>query len=461
MCPKRAAGSLPQSFSVLLSFFLLAFLHPASAQADTVLKFDPYISVEEMYDDNIFLSRSNKRSDWITSAIPGFLTSVANPRYSADLRYEPGFNYYLHNPEFDYTSHELTFNGRAEITSRLTASLYEFYIRSNDPELDEMVDTDYERSLRRDTREKFNRNIISPQLEYSYGRENSIRLNYRNTTYKSEDPEEDDYRENFIEGQLDHWFNVRNGITLLGHFTKGNFDEEADMLNSIDITPRYRHRFTPHFELFGEYGYGTSDFEETRLYTTLPNGTLLQTGVDDNEDYDLQKFNVGFDWQLPENLRLRGSLGYFWRDGEAGSDEEGITSLVAIEKAVRNFTFNLGWESGYSANYFAVRDEGFTKFWEFTAGGTYTYHQNLELSLRGNYGYEDYTSQRGRTDLEDDREDYRYGALFQVTYHILRNYGLLSDLAVEFTFNHRELDSDLDSEYYIRNQSIGKITATF
>jgi hypothetical protein len=463
MCPKPSAStpSVALQCALLLIFVLLPLVHGSLAQAETVLKFDPFISVEEMYDDNIFLSRSYKRSDWITTASPGFFTSVANPRYSADLRYSPGFVYFLHNPEYDYTSHELTFNGRAELTSRLTASLYEFFIRSNDPDLEEMVDTDYERSLRRDTREKFNRNIISPQLEYGYGRENSIRLNYRNTKYNSEDPEESDYLENYVEGQVDHWFSVRDGISVLTHFSKGNFDDEADLLHSIDITPRYRHRFSPHFELYGEYGWGTADFEETRLYRTLENGRELQIGVEDNEDYDLQKFNIGFEWQLPANLRLLGSMGYFWRDGEEDSDEEGITSLVTIEKSIRNFRFNLGWESGYSANYFAVRDEGFTKFWEVTAGGTYIYHQNLELSLRGGYGYEEYASERGRTALEDEREDYSYQALFQITYHILRNWGLLSDLAVEFTFNHRELDSDLDTDYYISNKSIGKITATF
>jgi len=333
MSPKPSI-SIPsvvlQCAFLLLVFVLLQLVHGSSAQAETVLKFDPFISLKEMYDDNIFLTRSDTRSDWITTASPGFFTSVANPRYSADLRYSPGFVYFLHNPEFDYTSHELTFNGRAELTSRLTASLYEFFIRSNDPDLEEMVDTDYERSLRRDTREKFNRNIISPQLEYGYGRDNSLRFNYRNTKYNTEDPEESDYLENYVEGQLDHWFTVRDGIMVLTHFSKGNFDDEADLLHSIDITPRYRHRFTPHFELYGEYGWGTADFEETRLYRTLENGRELQIGVEDNEDYDLQKFNVGFEWQLPENLRLLGSIGYFWRDGKEDSDEEGITSLVTI-----------------------------------------------------------------------------------------------------------------------------------
>ena len=462
MCPKPPAGAPSGTTycTLFLSLFLLIFLSVPSARAETLLKFDPFISVEEMYDDNIFLSR-HKRSDWITTASPGFFTSLANPRYSADLRYAPGFTYFLHNPEYDYTRHELTFNGRAALTPRLTASLYEFYIRSNDPDLDDMVGTDHERSLRRDTRAKFNRNIISPQLDYSYGRENTLCLNYRNTTYNTEDHAESDYLENYVEGRWDHWLDVKNGVSLLFHFMKGNYDREADMLHSIDITPRYRHRFTRHFELYGEYGYGTSDFEETRLYRTLENGRQLQTGVRDEEDYDLQKFNVGFDWRLPENLRLQGSVGYFWRDGKAHSDEQGVTSRASIEKATQNMLFDLGWESGYSANYFAVRDAGFTKFWEVTAGATYTYQRNLELRVRGGYGYEEYASERGRASTTDKREDYRYNASFQLTYHILRNYGLLNDLAVEFSFNHRELDSDLPTDYYIINRSIGKITASF
>jgi len=431
------------------------------AWADSVFKFDPFLTTEEKYDDNINLTRSNTRSDWITTVSPGITTSLANPRYNADLTYQPGFVYFLHNPQYDYTSHQLNFAGSIKLNPYFTFSLDENYLRSNEPEFEEMVDTDYERNLRRDSRFIFNRNIIAPKLEYRFGRENLLTLYYRNTGFKSEDPGEDDYRENFIEAEWEQWFDARNGITVLGHFIKGNFDIDTDLLHSIDITPRYRHRFTRHFELYGEYGYGTSDFEERRLYTVLENGRELQTGLEDNEDYDIQKFNAGFEWQLPQNLRLLGSMGYFWRDGEADSDEQGVTSLFTIEKTTRNFLFNLGWESGYSANYFAIRDDGFNKYWEVSAGATYTYHQNLELRARGAYGFEDYTSERGNDVTDEDREDYRYQALIQATYHILRNYGFMSDLAVEFLFNHRERDSDLDSEYYINNQTIARITATF
>ena len=82
-----------------------------------------------------------------------------------------------------------------ELASCLTFSLHEYYLRADDPEIEEMLETNYERSLRRETRSIFNRNIIAPQLEYRFGRENLIRLYYRNTGYRSEDPTEDDYRE--------------------------------------------------------------------------------------------------------------------------------------------------------------------------------------------------------------------------------------------------------------------------
>lgn len=449
------------SIVVLLAIIAAIFVYLPRSWADTIFTFDPFITTEEKYDDNIFLTRSDTRSDWITTVSPGITTSLANPRYNADLTYQPGFVYFLHNPEYDYTRHQLNFAGSVKLNPYLTFFLDESYLRSNEPELEEMVDTDYERSFRRDNRFIFNRNLIAPRLEYRFGQENVLNLYYRNTNFRSEDPEEDDYRENFVEVKWEQWFNVRNGITVLGHFIKGNFDIDTDLLHSLDITPRYRYRFTPHFELYGEYGYGTSDFEETRIYRILENGTEIQTGVEDEEDYDLHKFNVGFEWQLPQNLRLLGGIGYFWREGRGHSDDQGLTSLATIEKGTRNFLFNLGWESGYSANYFAIRDDGFFEFWDVSAGVTYTYRENLELRVRGSYGYNEYSSERGTVADEEDREDYCYSALFQATYHILRNYGFLSDLALEFIFSHRERDSDLDSDYYINNQSIARITATF
>ena len=446
----------------LFVFFLCFPFYLPQSWAGFIFEFDPFLTSEARYDDNIYLTRSNTRSDWITTVSPGFVTSILHPRLNIELEYKPGFVYFLHNPQHDFTRHEVNFNGTLELTPRLTFSLYERYLRDNEPDIEEMVDTDYERSLRRETRFMFNRNIIIPQLEYRFGRENLISFYYRNTGYRSEDHDEDDYRENYFRNEIEYWFNIKNGINLLSHFIKGNFDLDTDMLNSVDITARYMHRLTPHFELYGEYGVGVTDFEERRFFISLDDRRTFQVDSEDVEDYDLRKFNVGFEWLLPRNLRIEGSMGYFWRDGVGNRDDQGINSIFEIEKATRNLTVNLRWESGYSANFFAVSDSGFSEFWRFSSNIIYTYHERLELRLRGSYGYREYTySREGVGFALEDREDYIYGARTVVTYHILRNYGLLSDLSLKLEFNHVELDSSLDRDYYINNQYVGKLTATF
>jgi hypothetical protein len=143
-------------------------------------------------------------------------------------------------------------------------------------------------------------------------------------------------------------------------------------------------------------------------------------------------------------------------------DDQGITSLVEIEKATENLTMGINWESGYSANYFAVRDSGFSEFWRLSTNLTYNYHDKLEFSCRGAYGYDEYTYGReGEGFASEAREDYRYNFNTQLTYYIVRNYLFLRELLLELEFHHVENDSSLDSDYYINNQFMARITATF
>lgn len=449
---------MSQVFILLLCFSF----SPPKAWAGVVFEFSPLFISEAMYDDNIYLTRSNTRSDWITTVSPGFMASLLHPRLNLEVEYTPGFVYFLHNPQHDYTRQEVNFNATLELTSDLTFSLYESYLRAKDLELEEMLETDYERGLRRDALFIFNRNTIAPQLEYRFGRDNFIRLYYRNTGYRSDDHFEDDYRENYVESELEYWFNDWNGINLLCGYTKGNFDLDTDILNSASITARYLRHFTPNFELYGEYGIGVTDFEERRFQVRLDERREFQADLEDAEDYDTHKFNLGFVWEPALDLRIEGSMGYFWRQGVGNRDDQGLITSLEIEKATENLTVNLNWESGYNAYYFAIRDSGFSEFWRLSTDLTYNYHEILELSCGGLYGYNEYPY--GRGDLRfasEEREEYRYAANISLIYHIVRDYFFLNNLSFEIEFNHVELDSNFDSEYYINNQCTGRITATF
>lgn len=457
---KTMRSLLKYTFSVFLVF--IVFFSLPKAWAGFSLEFKPLLISEERYTDNLFLSSSNKRSDWITTISPGFAASLSHRRFTIDLQYHPNFVYFLHNPKYDTTGHSLDFKAAIEITPRLIFSLSETYRLANDISYTQMLETDYERDARRDTLDDYNINTIAPQLEYRFGRENLIRLYYRNSRYRSDDPTEDEYRESFIESELEYWFNSKNGINFLFHYTKGNFDLDTDLLNSVNISTRYMYRFTRQFELYGDYSVGVSDFEDTRFFEGLDERRVFQTESEDFEDYDLRKFNVGFEWQLKRNLEIEGSIGYYWRQGVGNRDDEGISSLFQIEKSTRNLTVNLKWESGYTARYFSLDDSGSSEFWSLSTNATYNYHKKLEFSFRGSYGYDDYTDFRERREFaRERREEYIYRADTSITYHIVENYGFLSDLSLEMLFNHTEQDSTSDDDRYIRNQYIARITATF
>ena len=415
------------------------------AWAGYIFEFHPYLTTEERYDDNLYQTRSNKRSDWITTISPGITTSLLHPLFNFELDYQPGLVYFLHNPQLDYTSHNVDFSSTFKLTPRLTFSLTEAFLRSNEPSTDEMVETDYERSQRTANRAEYDRNTFSSQLEYRFGRDNFINLYYRNSNFSSDDPDDDEYTENFFESELEYWFNVRNGINIKFHFNKANFDIDTDILSSADITARYIRRFTPHFELYGEYGAGATDFEERRYFMSLDRRRTVQVDTEDVEDYDLRKFNVGFEWQLPRNFRIDGFVGYYWRQGVGNRDEQGVNASIEFLKTTKYLAYSVGCEKGYSEDFFSISDSGFSESWGFFSKVTYSYHEKLELRIRGSYGYKEYTYGREGSGFSvENRDDYIYRANTAFTYHILRNYFFVRELSLEMEFNHVLHSMDLE-----------------
>ena len=413
--------------------------------AGTIFEFHPFLESEAKYDDNIFYDRSNTRSDLVTTLTPGFITSLLHPRYNFNLEFKPGFVYYLHNPDLDYDKQEVEFNATIKLTSRLTFSFYDRYIRSNQIIFEELTETDYEREARRTTLTTFNRNVISPKLTYHFGRESLVSLYYRNTGYRAQGHFDDDYKEQYVENRIQYWFNIRNGIRIISHFTRGDFDIQPDLLHRLDITGRYIRRFTPHFQLYGEYGYGEADFEDRLFFQSLDDIREFQVDSQDLEDFDLSKFNFGFEWILPANFQMKGMIGYFWKNGVGNRDDDGINSLFEINKTAENLKVNLKWESGSSSNYFANRDSGFSKFWRISTRITYQYRERLEFRIRGSYGYREYYDDRGTIDLgRSNREDYKYRITPLIAYDLLQNYGFLKKLSLELEFNYSENDSNRD-----------------
>ena len=86
-------------------------------------------------------------------------------------------------------------------------------------------------------------------------------------------------------------------------------------------------------------------------------------------------------WQVASDLKIESNIGYGWKNGKGDRDDQSILSLIEIEKVTENLTANLRWETGFSEDFFAVRDAGFTKFRRVSTTIAYSYQEKLELGF--------------------------------------------------------------------------------
>lgn len=421
----------------------------------------PTIAVQEEYNDNIFLSRIVERSDWITTISPGFTLHLLQSRVTIDLTYSPGLVYFLHNPQFDYTSHDQFFSGFFNLTPRLTFSLDQKFIRTNDPEIEDTSYLEQELLLTRDARFELDRISVSPRLDYQFGIENSLAASYRYINSNNKDPREDDFTQQDADISLTYWFNRKNGFDLLFGYERGDFEEDTDLLNAYNFTGRYRYRFTQHLEVFTEGSAVLRDYEETRTLQvrTNPIGIPRRTIVsEDLEDEDIYRSKIGLTYSYSPTMDLAGSFGYYWRKGADG-DDDGFNTMLRLTKTNRKLTFVLSWTNGFRTDDFAYRDSGSYEYWTISTDLNYLYSQRLEFNLSGSYGTNDYSTSRATTAAVDIRDENRDDDIYRSRFSV--NYQLFKHISLEFEFRHDEVDSNQVEQYYIVNRCIGRITATF
>ncbi len=90
------------------------------------------LAVSEQYNDNIFLTKSNKESDFVTFITPGIDLGIRSGGSSMAVSYSPSFSFYSSHDENNSTSHRLNADGVLGITERTTLTVNETYIRSKE-----------------------------------------------------------------------------------------------------------------------------------------------------------------------------------------------------------------------------------------------------------------------------------------------------------------------------------------
>lgn len=441
---------------VLLALFLVgspSFVH--AQLRNFLLKFHPYITVEEEYTTNIFLDpNSTKMSDWITTVTGGLRFSDVKPgRYGLDLDVGGGYNYYAHHDEFNYWSTLGRLHAWYAVTPRLTFRVNDYVTRSDAAREDlyenEVTGTaetlpDQFVVSRQDVHAIYIRNVVEASTEYRFGRESLAQLLYRNNVYRNKRNDlYADSTEHSVIPLLNYWFDVKNGITLEYIYTYGVFVGGQDVSDSTDLQSfggrvRYTHRVDPKLSFFGEYRYIYEDFESISKIALL-------SGQSPEVDYDVHNPSLGMEYKFSPTLTGTAQGGYWYEKSRDGGESSGPSFLLSLIQTTPKTSYALSMEGGYTRDYFTSENLGFVKY--YRAYGTLNHKFTPRWDVR-------VTGSVERTKDDEGQKDWIWEGRLSTSYLLFRW------LSVGLEGRHREDHSNVDAQSYSEWAGIFRITAT-
>jgi hypothetical protein len=391
----------------------------------------PYISVQELYDSNIYLTQDNTQSDFITTISPGLKYTAKGPIYNFDLDFKLGLNFYASNSENNYISYDGILNTYYSFDPRWTVRLYETLTRSRNQVINYSLVTpagEQTSTFSSNLQGLYLRNIFQPSLEYKFGRENLAFLLYRNMIYREDGGTGNDSMENSVNPHLTYWFDIRNGIGLDYIFDSGRFTQSDDFVRNT-LAARYYYRFNPQ----------TTAFAGDRLE--------LMDYASPGQDYSIHSPRVGIDHAVTPTLSVRAEFGWFWQMIDAGSSFNGPVYYLGATQRGQKTVYTLSIQGGYQYNYYTSDNLGLSKYDQATAAVTYKLWERVTLGLAGNLWRNEYQN--------PERLDWTWSVKGSLAYQLWRW------LTVNFEVSNESRDSDSAGDSYRDNKVLLRITAEF
>jgi hypothetical protein len=401
------------------------------AQAEELLsQFHPYISIKEEYSDNLNLTQSNKE-DFLTTVQPGIKFSNMDKMAGVDLDYSLGAGFYSKYTDLNYISHNASLNAKYLTPQHINFYLKESFIRSEDPREREYYTTSAENKyVLAITTERavYLRNVVAPTVEYQFGPENRVGLNYRNNLYRTDSLSSQDAQENYINPFFSYWFDKQNGITLDYGFTRGDFEKDPDMTGHR-AGARFTHRFRSTSSIFAEYAFNRR--------------TFASPGI----DYDIHEPVVGIIHALSPTLNVSVQAGYFWQKPETGCGIDGFSYKGEMRNIDPRTTFQISFQGGYTEDFFTSENLGFSRYHRLTGSLTHMLERRFSI---GGFG----SIERAEFD-QPAHKDTIWGVGGRASYMPLKW------LTLALEVSHQERQSDVSLNEYTENRGLVTITATY
>ncbi|MFZ2399784.1 MAG: hypothetical protein WAW31_14095 [Smithella sp.] len=403
--------------------------------ADILSQIHPYISVKGEYSDNLNLTHENQKKDFYTTISPGVKFSNMDAQSGVDLDASAGAVFYNDYTDLNYISANANLNAKYLTSSHFNFYLKNSYIRSDNPMEREFFTTtqDNKYVLATETqRGIYWRNVVSPTVEYQFGPESRVGVNYRNNVYQTAAIGSENSMENYVSPFITYWLNKQNGITMSYAYTKGHFETSTDF-NSHKVNASYMLRFTP------------------KATASLNGGYTKQEYSDNSMNYAIYESSLGISYLFSSTLSASAQAGYYWQNQEIGQNNNGVTFKADITQKDARTTYNLSVQGGYTQDLFTAQNLGFRKYYRATGSITHFLDRQLSIGCLGSV-------ERSESESDTGQRDTRLGAGANISY--LPFQWLKFSLEYAYNQNNTNYFYEATNEYK-ENRGMLTITATY
>ncbi len=426
-------------FACMICFFCMT--STSLFAADLLKQIHPYVKVKGEYNDNLYLTTKDQKSDYIATVTPGVRFSNMDNKSGVNLDANAGGVFYKDHDNLNYLSSNINFDSKYLTSSRLNFYLKNAYTRSEDPrEREYFTEAEQNKFVlsTETTRGVYWRNVVSPTVEFQFGPESRIGATYRNNVYQTAADGAENSVENYISPFITVWFNRQNGISLAYAFTNGHF-ERSDDFNSHKVNGSYMLRFTP------------------KATASLNGAYTRQKYNVEYKNYVIYEPSAGLSYQFSPTLSASAQVGYYWLEGENDTKRDGMTFKADITQRSARTTFLLSVQGGYTQDVFTAQNLGFTKYYRATGSIHHYLAKRFSVGCLGSY--ERSESEPQPTIINDPGKRYDiYGAGVNAAYDPFK----WLRISAEYTYNQKNTNYRYEArEEYIENKGMLTLTATY
>lgn len=235
-----------------ISFVLLCATGGAGPSSASEFELHPSLALSEEFNDNIFNTASDRRSDFVTRIRPGVALLYRTPDLSADLSYNFEYRDYARDSRGKEQTHTLVLHSGAELFENfLFVELTDTLSRVS---LDVARDVTSESLFVNQTDQ--NRAVFSPYLLWRLSEKSALKTGYRytDTRYWGVDGGEGgiNRQEHTVFADLSHEYSSR--LTLSAGYALSHVDTDIVDYDHQDISAGASYQYAENSLIFGGIG---------------------------------------------------------------------------------------------------------------------------------------------------------------------------------------------------------------